>query len=155
LIRLLIVITALLAWTGAAHAGNINLDSPLESGRATVFEDSTSTTKELSASQLQELSAWLSWNRQGWFGEQAEAPAGPVELELELARGDGTTAVLSVVYDAGTQKHHLHFADKGIPATYSGWFGILKRPAASRPLADYELDILHKILSITRGDRGS
>jgi hypothetical protein len=145
--RRLVLMTALIAWTGA-RAGNINLDSPLESGRAIVFKDSASTTKELAASQLQELSAWLSWNRQGWFGESADAPLGPVELELDLARSDGTTAVLSVVYDAGTQKHHLFFADKGIPASYRGWFGLLTRRSASRPLADYELDILHKILSI-------
>jgi hypothetical protein len=148
MIRRLILLTALLAWTGAACAGNINLDSPLESGHATVFKETKSTTKDLSASQLQELSAWLSWNRQGWFGEKSQTPAGPVELELDLVRGDGTTAVVSVIFDVVTQKHHLFFADNGLPASYSGWFGMLKRPAASRPLADYELDILHKILSI-------
>jgi hypothetical protein len=145
--RLLVLMAALLAWAGA-RAGNINLDSPLESGRAIVFKDSASTTKDLAASQLQELSAWLSWNRQGWFGENEQPPGGPVELELDLVRADGTTAVLSVVYDAATQKHHLFFVDKGIPASYRGWFGLLTRRAASRPLADYELDILHKILSI-------
>jgi hypothetical protein len=148
MIRRLILMTALLAWTGMAGAGNINLDSPLESGQAIVFKASKSTTKELSTTQLQELSAWLSWNRQGWFGEKSDAPTGPVELELHLARGDGTTAIVSVVYDAATQKHHLFFADKGVAASYHAWFGLSKRPAASRPLADYELDILHKILSI-------
>jgi hypothetical protein len=55
---------------------------------------------------------------------------------------------VSVVYDAETQKHHLYFVDKDILASYHAWFGMLKRPAASRPLADYELDILRKILSI-------
>jgi hypothetical protein len=67
MIRLLIMITALLTGAGTANAGNINLDSPLESGRAIIFKDSKSTTKELSTTQLEELSAWLSWNRQGWF----------------------------------------------------------------------------------------
>jgi hypothetical protein len=148
MIRGLILMTALLAWAGTAGAGNINLDSPPESGRAIVFKDSKPTTKELSTTQLEELSAWLSWNRQGWFGEKSDTPTGPVELELQLARRDGTTAIVSVVYDGETQKHHLFFAGKGVAASYYGWFGLLKRPAASRPLADYELDILHKILSI-------
>jgi hypothetical protein len=139
------------AFTATAHAGGINLDSPFVTGIVTTFREGKSTSKELSETQLQGISAWLVWNQRGWFGEKAASPSGPVELQLNLKRADGTTAVISVVSEAGTKKHHLFFTfapDQGSPAAaYRAWVGMVKRSAATRPLADYELDSIHKVLA--------
>ena len=127
-------------------AGSIILDAPVVSADAITFQGDQRepTHRELSRTQLQAISAWLSWNRQGWFGAKREVPGEPVQIQLNLKHGDGTSSTLSVVSDAGP-KHHLVFIHQGAPA-YRTWFGVVKAPAASRPLADYELEALQRIL---------
>jgi hypothetical protein len=131
-----------------SNAGSINLESPIASAEATFFEaGGKSTTQSLSPQQIQQLSAWLAWYGHGWFGEKSSAADGPVELQVNLKRDDGTTAVLSVVPDDSTRKHHLFFADKELSWSYHSFFGQVKRPGASQPLPDYALDSLKKILA--------
>ena len=126
-------------------AGSIILDTPVISADAITFQDQHEPThRELSRAQLQAISAWLSWNRQGWFGVKREIPGEPVKILLNLKHADGTSSTLSVVADAG-HKHHLVFINQGA-AAYRTWFGVVKAPAATRPLADYELEALQKIL---------
>jgi hypothetical protein len=126
-------------------AGSIILDAPVVSADAITFQDHREPThRELSRAQLQAISAWLSWNRQGWFGAKREVPGEPVQIQLNLKHGDGTSSTLSVVSDAG-HKHHLVFINQGAPA-YRTWLGMVKAPAATRPLADYELETLQRIL---------
>ena len=126
-------------------AGSIILDAPVVSAAAITFQDQHEPThRELSRAQLQAISAWLSWNRQGWFGAKREVPGGPVQIQLNLKHGDGTSSTLSVVSDPG-RKHHLVFINQGAPA-YRTWLGMVKAPAATRPLADYELEALQRIL---------
>ena len=126
-------------------AGSIILDAPVVSADAITFQDQHEPThRELSRAQLQAISAWLSWNRQGWFGAKREVPGEPVQIQLNLKHGDGTSSTLSVVSDAG-RRHHLVFINQGAPA-YRTWFGMVKAPAATRPLADYELEALQRIL---------
>ena len=126
-------------------AGSIILDAPVVSAAAITFQDQHEPThRELSRAQLQAISGWLSWNRQGWFGAKREVPGGPVQIQLNLKHGDGTSSTLSVVSDPG-RKHHLVFINQGAPA-YRTWFGMVKAPAATRPLADYELEALQRIL---------
>ena len=57
-----------------------------------------------------------------------------------------TLSTLSVIADAG-HKHHLLFINQAAPS-YRTWFGMVKAPAATRPLADYELEALQKILGL-------
>ncbi len=126
-------------------AGSIILEAPVVSADAITFQDQREPThRELSRTQLQAISAWLSWNREGWFGAKRELSAEPVQIQLNLKHGDGTSSTLSVVSDARS-KHHLVFINQGAPA-YRTWFGMVKAPAATRPLADYELAALQKIL---------
>jgi hypothetical protein len=126
-------------------AGSIILEAPVVSAEAITFQDQReSTHKELSRAQLQAIFAWLSWNRQGWFGAKLKVASEPVQVQLSLKHGDGTSSTLSVVSDAG-HKHHLVFSNQEGPA-YRKWFGMVKAPAATRPLADYELEALQKIL---------
>ena len=75
---------------------------------------------------------------------KVRVPGEPVQIQLNLKHSDGTSSTLSVVSDAG-RKHHLVFINQGAPA-YRTWFGMLKAPAATRPLADYELEALQRIL---------
>jgi hypothetical protein len=127
-------------------AGSIILDTPVVSGDAITFQDQHEPThRELSRTQLQAISAWLSWNRQGWFGAKREVPGEPLQILLNLKHADGTSSTLSVVSDAG-HKHHLVFINQGAAAAYRTWFGVVKAPAATRPLADYELEALQRIL---------
>jgi hypothetical protein len=125
-------------------AGSIILDVPVVSADAIAFQDQQEPThRELSRAQLQAITAWLSWNRQGWFSAKP-VPGEPVAIQLNLKHADGTSSTLSVVADAG-HKHHLVFLNQGAPA-YRTWLGTAKAPAATRPLADYELEALQKIL---------
>jgi hypothetical protein len=128
-------------------AGSIILDAPVVSADAITFQDQHEPTRrELSRAQLLAISAWLSWNRQGWFGAKREVPGEPVQIQLNLKHGDGASSTLSVVSDSGRKhKHHLVFINQGAPA-YHTWFGMRKAPAATRPLADYELEALQRIL---------
>ena len=66
------------------------------------------------------------------------------KIEPSSTTTDGTSSTLSVVSDAG-HKHHLVFINQGA-AAYRTWFGVVKAPAATRPLADYELEALQRIL---------
>ena len=75
---------------------------------------------------------------------QARSIRQAVQIRLNLKHADGTSSTLSVVSDSGN-KHHLVFIDRGATA-YRTWFGMVKAPAATRPLADYELDALQRIL---------
>jgi hypothetical protein len=126
-------------------AGSIILEAPVVSADAITFQDQHEPThRQLSRTQLQAISTWLSWNREGWFGAKLEQSGEPVQIQLNLKHADGTSSTLSVVSDAG-RKHHLVFINQGAPA-YRTWFGMVKAPAATRPLADYELEALQRIL---------
>ena len=143
--RRLLQMAAMATLATPVFAGSIILDTPAVSGDATTFQDQHEPTRrELSRAQLQAISAWLSWNRQGWFGAKREVPGEPVQIRLNLKHADGTSSTLSVVSDAG-HKHHLVFVNQGA-AAYRTWFGMVKAPAATRPLADYELEALQRIL---------
>jgi hypothetical protein len=145
--RRLLQMAAMAAVATPALAGSIILEAPVVSAEATAFQDQHEPThRELSRAQLQAISAWLSWNREGWFGSKLKEPSDPVQIQLNLKHGDGTSSTLSVVSDAG-RKHHLVFINQGAPA-YSTWFGIVKAPAATRPLAEYELEALQRILGL-------
>jgi hypothetical protein len=67
-----------------------------------------------------------------------------VKILMNLKHADGTSSTLSVVADAG-HKHHLVFINQGA-AAYRTWLGVVKAPVATRPLADYELEALQRIL---------
>jgi hypothetical protein len=126
-------------------AGSIILEAPVVAADAITFQDQHEPThRELSRAQLQAISAWLSWNRHGWFGAKGAVSGEPVQIQLNLKHGDGTNSTLSVVSDAG-RKHHLVFMKQGAPA-YRTWFGMVMAPAATRPIADYELEALQRIL---------
>lgn len=126
-------------------AGSIVLETPVVSAEAITFLDQQEPAhKELSRAQLQAISAWLSWNREGWFGAKLKLAGGPVQIQINLRHADGTSSTLSVVSDAG-RKHHLIYINQGALA-YRKWFGMGKAPAATRPLADYELAALQRIL---------
>jgi hypothetical protein len=143
--RRLLQMAAMATLATPVLAGSIILDTPVVSGDAITFQDQREPThRELSRTQLQAISAWLSWNRQGWFGAKREVPGEPVQILLNLKHADGTSSTLSVVSDAG-HKHHLVFINQGA-AAYRTWFGVVKAPAATRPLADYELEALQRIL---------
>jgi hypothetical protein len=143
--RRLLQMAAMAVLATPVFAGSVILGTPVVSADATLFQDQHAPThRELSRTQLQAISAWLSWNRQGWFGANREVPGELVQIRLNLKHGDGTSSTLSVISDAG-HKHHLVLINQGAPA-YRSWFGMLKAPAATRPLADYELEALQKIL---------
>jgi hypothetical protein len=143
--RRLLQMAAMATLATPVLAGSIILDTPVVSGDAITFQDQREPThRELSRTQLQAISAWLSWNRQGWFGAKREVRGEPVQILLNLKHADGTSSTLSVVSDAG-HKHHLVFINQGA-AAYRTWFGVVKAPAATRPLADYELEALQRIL---------
>jgi hypothetical protein len=142
--RRLLQIAAMATVATPVLAGSIILDAPVVSVDAIAFQDQQEPShRELSRAQLQAITAWLFWNRQGWFGAKP-APGETVEIQLNLKHADGTSSTLSVVADAG-RKHHLVFFNQGAPA-YRTWFGIVKAPSAIRPLADYELEALKRIL---------
>jgi hypothetical protein len=143
--RRLLQMAAMAVLATPVFAGSVILGPPVVSADATLFQDQHAPIhRELSRTQLQAISAWLSWNRQGWFGAKREVPGELVQIRLNLKHGDGTSSTLSVISDAG-HKHHLVLINQGAPA-YQSWFGMLKAPAATRPLADYELEALQKIL---------
>jgi hypothetical protein len=143
--RRLLQMAAMAAVTTPVLAGSIILEAPVVSADAVTFQDAQEPThRELSRTQVQAISAWLSWNREGWFGSKLTVPSEPVQIQLNLKHGDGTSSILSVVSDAG-RKHHLVFVNQGAPA-YRTWLGMVKAPAATRPLADYELEALKRIL---------
>ena len=143
--RRLLQMAAIATLATPVFAGSIVLDTPAVSGDAITFQDQRDPTRrELSRAQLQAISAWLSWNRQGWFGAKRAVPGEPVQIRLNLKHADGTSSTLSVVSDLGN-KHHLVFINQGATA-YRTWFGLVKAPAATRPLADYELEALQRIL---------
>lgn len=132
-----------------ALAGSIDFEAPpVVSGEVTTFEDRHQVSElELTAAQLHAIAKWLHWNRQGWFATRAKNPAESIQLQLNLRHSDGTLAVVDVVADAGGKKHHLFFINGGAPWSYHAWFGKIRAPAATRPLADYELEVLTKIVS--------
>jgi hypothetical protein len=50
-----------------------------------------------------------------------------------------------VVPVTGPWKHDAFFINEGAPWSYHAWFGLVKKGAATRPLSDYDLDLLQKI----------
>jgi hypothetical protein len=133
--------------TSTALAGSIDFQSPpIQSGEVTTFDDHhVRFQQELSPDQLRALAHWLSWNHQGWFATQANAPPQPVQLQFNLRHSDGTRATLSVVAVTGRWKHDAFFINEGAPWSYHAWLGLVKKGAATRPLSDYDLDLLQKI----------
>ena len=67
--RRLLQMAAMATLATPVFAGSIVLDAPAVSGDAITFQDQPEPTRrELFRAQLQAISAWLSWNRRGWFG---------------------------------------------------------------------------------------
>jgi hypothetical protein len=129
-----------------ALAGTIDFESPpIVSGEITTFDDHH-LASQLSPDQLQSLTHWLTWNRHGWFSTQKTSSPEPIQLQINLRQSDGTLATLSVVPIKGSRKRDLFFINKGAPWSYHAWFGKYKAPAATRPISDYDLDFLQKLL---------
>src|ERR1700753_1631490 len=68
--RRLVQVTVLAtAASTPVFAGSIVMGAPFVSADAFLYQEQHEPThKELSRAQLQAISAWLSWNREGWFG---------------------------------------------------------------------------------------
>lgn len=131
----------------SALAGSIDFESPpIQSAEVTTFDDHhVGLQRELSPDRLRALAHWLSWNHQGWFATDANAPPAPVQLQFNLRHSDGTRASLSVVPVTGSWKHDAFFVNEGAPWSYHAWFGLVRKGAATRPLSDYDLELLRKI----------
>jgi hypothetical protein len=131
-----------------ALAGTIDFASPaIVSGEITMFDDHhLASEQELSPDQLRSLIHWLTWNQHGWFSTEEKAPREPVQLQINLRHSDGTLAMLSVVPVTRPGKRDLFFINKGASWSYHAWLGQYKAPAATRPLSEYDLDFLQKLL---------
>jgi hypothetical protein len=134
--------------TTSALAGAIDFEPPpFVSGEITMFDDHhVASAQELSPDQLRSLTHWLTWNRYGWFAAQEKSPPEPVQLQINIRHSDGTSATLSVVPVTGPRKRDLFFINRGAPWSYHAWLGQYRAPAATRPLSDYDLDFLQKLM---------
>jgi hypothetical protein len=145
--RLLIGLLAI-ALQALAHAGDINLGTPLVSGIVSKLVNRQKTGQaELSSLQLQGLADWLASHRSGWQGMTTDATSEPAELEINLRHFDGTISSIAVIAQSNGGRY-LRITGPGKWA-YESFHGTWRSWAATRTISDQELAALERLASTT------